>query len=1565
MPFDQSTRNRLNRFVGDARTLLTAEFTRQLQNDYGMDPATGDVVALARLTALDDAQRETALILRTTLGHYVMGGQAGDDELRTKAAAWCMREPDVEVDGKQTAKLRSLLAAPLDRIVREQAFTILNRLCAIRMAEARGFVIESVGQGYRSRGFPLYQQVAGAALGETGDAYRYYLFSLFDELAVELPVLFDRFSPMGRLFPRPSALLELLELTNHVDLRDLWAEDETLGWIYQYFNSQEERRQMRAESQAPRNSRELAVRNQFFTPRYVVEFLTDNTLGRIWFEMAAGRTQLVEGSGQKAEGSGEPSAAPPTANRQRPTAVCRYLVRRPVEVFLAADEIAPIDETADDDLSQEELLRRPVFIPHRPLKDPRTLLMLDPACGSMHFGLYSFDLYEVIYGEAWDLEESLGADALQRPETMLPLHETYPDKAAFLRDVPRLIIEHNIHGIDIDLRAVQIAGLSLWLRAQRSWQRQGVKLAERPTIRKSNVVCAEPMPGDWAQLEAFLKTLRDERLESLIRRVLHVPEHQRVRATPTMADALCDLVSVVWDEMKLAGEAGSLLKIEESLTTAIQAARDEWEQQPLFRIETFRMTEAGEREAKPKVNYTRDVPGEAADFWTWAETLVLAALAQYAEQADGDSYARRLFAADAARGFAFIDVCRKRYDVALMNPPFGAFTAQWKLFARSGYPVSYNDIMTCFVQRGTEILKPGGRLGAITSRTCFFLGSFAKWRTEFVIEECSPSVLADLGFGVMDDAFVESAAYVLEPTTHGKAHMQELVCFRLVDQDDRAGVLLDNIDAIRESGMGNLTFSLQPREFLKVPAAPFAYWVSNRIRNTFSNMPPFEGEGRTVRQGLTTANDGRFLRVSWEVAPGRRAKKWFAFAKGGDYSPFYSDLHLLVNWENDGSEVKAYILQRYPYLNGKAEFVAKNPEFYFRSGLTWPRSTVKGFNIRALSANSIFGDKGPALFVNDESSLMALLGLMSSSVFELLLYLQHGSRAWEVGIVQNAPFPDMSTETAESLAANAREAWRLKQLLDSSTLTSSVFDTPECLKAVGENLNQRVESASKRRSHIAEQLTVAKREIDELALAVYGLDLPDIGYGSGAHIEDGIDLSEQTEQDELFDEPTMAFEDNGISLIENLVDYLVGCVMGRWSLGAGEPKYGGSVFDPFAPLHVCPPGMLQNSAGLPATPADVPADYPLRISWPGILVDDPGHPEDVVGRVREALAVIWPENHDAIEQEACQILGVASLRDYFGNANRFFDDHLKRYSKSRRQAPIYWPLSTASGSYTLWIYYHRLTDQMLYTCVVDFVDPKLKEVSEDVARLRQSTSRSRDDERELARLSDLELELKEFRAELLRLAPIWKPNLNDGVQITAAPLWKLFQHRAWQRTLRETWEKLEAGDYDWAHLAMSFWPARVVPKCTTDRSLAIAHDVEDLFWVEEDGRWRPLATPDKEIAGQRARQEKRLSAKQRERLLSALRELAEGPARGVAASQVAQHLAEGEWDDTELALLCWPERVAEKCLDDAEAGQHAASQSARQAHQERGQTLDSRVGRCRLPRRSGCRAGHAGVRRRL
>ena len=681
MAFDQITRNRLQRFVSEARALLTQEFTRQLQNDYGIDPNSGEVALLETLSHLDNVRRETGRILRATLEHYRANSP-----------------------GSNTTDL-------LERIVREQAFTVLNRLAALRMAEAREFLTESIANGYDSRGFQLYVRLAGTGLGETGDAYRSYLFSLFDEFALDLQVLFDRFSPMGRLFPSDTALLKLLKLMNEPEIADLWAEDETIGWIYQYFNSKDERKKMRDESPSgPRNSRELAVRNQFFTPRYVVEFLTDNTLGQIWYEMTQGETALEDR--------------------------CRYLVRRPTEVFLQKGAAAPESPGVEESLSQEELLKQPVYIPHRQLKDPREIRMLDPACGSMHFGLYAFDLYECIYEEAWDLEER--GVQLQRCSVSDSLMKTYASKKAFLRDVPRSIIEHNIHGVDIDPRAVQIAGLSLWLRSQKSWQAQGLKLSERPQIQKSNIVCAEPMPGEERLLDEFLE-----------QHLVDTPEQQVVG----------QLVRRVFEAMKLAGEAGSLLQIEQEISKDIEEAKLQWLNRPKSKqLVISSIEQESEQQELPLL------VGEITDefFWERIEGEIYQALSRYAEQAqDGDRYQRQLFANDAVRGFALIDLCRKKFDVALMNPPFGAGSNQTKATLEIAYPRTKNDVYAAFVERGLQLLGQRGQLGAITSRTGFFLSSFQKWREEILLKEAQPTVFADLGYGVLDAAMVETAAYCL------------------------------------------------------------------------------------------------------------------------------------------------------------------------------------------------------------------------------------------------------------------------------------------------------------------------------------------------------------------------------------------------------------------------------------------------------------------------------------------------------------------------------------------------------------------------------------------------------------------------------------------------------------------------------------------------------------------------------------------------------------------------------------------------------------------------------------
>ncbi|MBI3948940.1 MAG: SAM-dependent methyltransferase, partial [Acidobacteria bacterium] len=452
---DKALRNTLRNVVTQCRKLLEEAINEILQGQFGIHK-NGEIEDASRMGHLwpsDQAYREQVLV---HLQHIRAGGFKPADAV--------------------------------EQLIREVAFTHLNRLVAYKMLGQRKLIREAVSRGINSNGFKFYladhpDDETLWSSGQQDVAYRHFLEWLGGTLSEEIGVLFSPHDPANRLFPRQQVLDQVLALINSEELKDIWTEDETIGWVYQYFTPKELREKARKESSAPRNSYELAFRNQFYTPRYVVQFLTDNTLGRIWYEMRKGETVLKE--------------------------KCQYLVRRPNEVFLSEGEINARDagdaNDAKGEKSQEELLNEPVFIPHRPTKDPREIKILDPACGSGHFLIYCFDLLLAIYEEAWD----------QCPDLLSDLRASVVSKEEFMKQVPGLILRHNLHGIDIDLRATQIAALALWLRAQRAYQELGLKRDERPKITKSNIVCAEPMPGEEDLLEEFLKNLRGDRLETL------------------------------------------------------------------------------------------------------------------------------------------------------------------------------------------------------------------------------------------------------------------------------------------------------------------------------------------------------------------------------------------------------------------------------------------------------------------------------------------------------------------------------------------------------------------------------------------------------------------------------------------------------------------------------------------------------------------------------------------------------------------------------------------------------------------------------------------------------------------------------------------------------------------------------------------------------------------------------------------------------------------------------------------------------------------------------------------
>lgn len=629
------------------------------------------------------------------------------------------------------------------------------------------------------------------------------------------------------------------------------------------------------------------------------------------------------------------------------------------------------------------------------------------------------------------------------------------------------------------------------------------------------------------------------------------------------------------------------------------------------------------------------------------------------------------------------------------------------------------------------------------------------------------------------------------------------VFLRLMAEQAKASSLLECCATLRADGADPRVFQVEHDSFLAVPGAPFAYWVSEAVRQVFTLFPPFAGDGRVAQHGGSTKDDFRFLRLWWEDTA--QSNTWTLFAKGGAFSPYYADVYLLVNWKNDATELEAALLKKYPYLGETANWVLHRECNYRRPGLTWPRRT-NGLSFRALPRGCIFADKGPAAFVEDDNPeiLLALCSLTNSRPFGLLVSVQLArtelAQSFEVGLIQQTPIPNLTTEQQADFANLARRAWSLTRSLDANKETSHAFNLPPALRSRLEVHNP---------TSIEAEIAEIQSEIDEIAFDLYGFSDADRAAAIGTS---GSTNEEAGDKDGEFDDSE---DEGGVATIDQtdgLLSWAAGVAFGRfdWRLATGEREAPPEP-DPFDPLPAKSPGMLPDDA------------KPFH-AHSGILVDDQGHPNDLARLIEEVLARV-------------EAPVPADVRRWL--QRDFFPLHLKQYSKSRRKAPIYWPISTSSCSYTLWLYYPSLTDQTLFTAVNDFIEPKMKQVGQDVAALRiKGSARSRDDEKNFEALQTLELELIELRDTLLAIAQTYRPNHDDGVQITAAPLWQLFRHKPWQKILKDTWAKLEKGDYDWAHLTMAYWPDRVREKCETDKSLAIAHDLEHVYVEPEPTKAR-------------------------------------------------------------------------------------------------------------------------------
>lgn len=393
-----------------------------------------------------------------------------------------------------------------------------------------------------------------------------------------------------------------------------------------------------------------------------------------------------------------------------------------------------------------------------------------------------------------------------------------------------------------------------------------------------------------------------------------------------------------------------------------------------------------------------------------------------------------------------------------------------------------------------------------------------------------------------------------------------------------------------------------------------------------------------------------------------------------------------------------------------------------------------------------------------------------------------------------------SIEKLEHLGIEAIRAKRFGSINDE---TNHYFVTASLCRHRSMSVADAVSEYEAGRLEAEEIINKCQLNLNQIAFALYGIEGDDrlSLQRSAAEIKTGDDIVDSNESE---DRSSIALPQS-IRHAQELISYMVGCVMGRWDIRftTGE-KDCTSLPGPFEPLPVRSPGMLH--VGVETSLDKSFKSYPLETAISGLLPDDPDHLKDLTLRIRDALEFVWNDRTAVVEKELSEILGVDNLREYFRKPGPggFWDCHIKRYSKSRRKAPIYWLLQSSKKNYALWLYYHRLDKDMLFKALVNYVEPKIRLEEEKLKALlsqAQSAGNSGKESKRLAKEAekqeDFLSELRDFEDKLRRAANLHlDPDLNDGVVLNIAPLWELVP---WKEA-KKYWDELMEGQYEWSSI---------------------------------------------------------------------------------------------------------------------------------------------------------------------
>lgn len=1070
-----------------------------------------------------------------------------------------------------------------NNVIEEVAYTWFNRFIALRFMEVNEYlptgvrVLSSIEPGKKEP--DIIKEALNIDLdidrelvyrlqddNDTEALYRYLLVKQCNALKEILPGLFEKIEDYTEIL-LPSNLLGegsvIRRLVDDIPEEDFKDQVEIIGWMYQYYISEKKDEVFEGLKKNIKITKEnIPAATQLFTPDWIVKYMVENSLGRLWLE-------------------GHPD--------EELKSKWKYYLEE-------AEQEPEVQKQLEEIRAKSRDIR------------PEDIKVLDPAMGSGHILVYAFDVLYDIYKSAGYSE----------------------------RDIPRLILENNLYGLDIDDRAAQLAYFAVMMKARSKSRRI---FREKVNL---NVCAIQESNGFPKEAIDYLVNSKETEIEKRINR----------------ADVEY-LINVFYD----AKEYGSILDVKPIDFDAIER-----------RLEEIRNG------------------GTQNIFEFQHRNIILEKIPALVKQAR---------------------IMSQKYDVVCTNPPYMGRKGMNSVlinYIDENYKESKYDLYSVFIKKGCNFNKCQGFTSMITMHSWMYLTTFKEFR-EYLLKNNLIILMIHLGpraFEEISGEVVQTCAFILRG--HNISDYKGSY-IRLIDYNakEKEKEFYNN---------DNYYVGLKQNEFFYIPGCPVVYWVSKNVINCFLNNKPI-GEIEDIKSGLTTGNNDVYLKYWYEIEHDNiefnhieneeKSKKWHPHTKGGSYRKWYGNYDYVINWANNGKDVK----------NFKGSYI-RNEQYYFKSGVTWSQTSSNAFSARLLPKNFIINAESPTLFCN-EKDIHYYLGLFNSKVYNEFLNIINPTLHFLVGDISRLPV--VNKQHSEKVYKLVEQNLVIVKTDWDSFETSWDFKKHPLLTHKGSSTT--IEQAFNNWAAFAEkqfnQLKANEEELNRIFIEIYGLQdelTPDV---------EDKDVTVHRIYNTKDDIPESMKGSNYVltreDVIKSFISYAVGCMFGRYSIDSEGLIYAGG---DFKDKWKCENGqwkvrkIVKDDEGKVIEDTWVDATFVPDMDNILPITDDEYFEDDIVSRFIEFLKVTFGE--DTLEENLDYIadtLGRKSsetarqaIRRYF--LKDFYKDHVQVYQKR----PIYWLFDSGKqDGFKALIYMHRYDEFTVARVRTDYLHKLQKSYEAEIKRL--------------------------------------------------------------------------------------------------------------------------------------------------------------------------------------------------------------------------------------------------------